>query len=1168
VSSVYDNMAGQSLLAGGDSEGPTGPRQYWLPVGLEYPVTSLYVSSDVAGHSLTIGYSGNEVLQVPASAMTFFNGGATQTAWSYLETAHPNQALNYRGLAYGCSANFGLGQSTELPQFSFEVVGIFANSVPVAGNETITLTEQVPESATIQVVPAGSSQFVADRSVVLTAGNEQLAAVGAPSPSNPFPPGPMQYAVLTGNLTASDGSVIYSPGTYFFSPDLIGEDVSITFTFAGLAYTPYYLDANPADVATDFLVNPIYGVGLPAGWVASLASYRAYCAAQGLLVSPAWTDQDQASEMMDDLVKYTNAEWVFRGGQLDIVPRGDVALSANGAVYTPPAPLYSLGDDDFIYRASEDPVTLDRKRPSDNFNVETFEFNNRYNGYNRDIVEAKDEGAINLFGLRPDDTQTAHFFCDPTIAATAAWLYLYRVTARNQYSFRLGWKYCLLDPMDIVEITDAALGLNQQWVRILSIEEDDIGNLKVTAEDVLQGTGTAALYSFHQTAGFQPDYGGAPGAMNPPLIFEPPLAISVSGQLEVWMALSGQSANYGGCDVWVSFDGASYGFAGRARGNARQGVLIAPLPASAAASDTANDILLGLLAPGAQLLSGSALDAALTNTACWVDGEIVAYTDSQLIPPTGGSATAQPLGIGDGATTAFQIVATAGMPVESFVGSPAIYVSGAIQSAGIDYSLDQTGLVTFYIPPANGAVVSWTGAYLWGPPPRNVAISNSYALANLNRGLYGTPNAAHAIGAAFARLDGAIFTVPIPPAYIGAPVWIKLLPYNQYGGGQPDLAAVQPYNYRITGNGWLAPLANVTGLASSVGVNGAPIISWLAVSDALRTVDYEVRFGASWQAGQVLGRTTSTLFACPSDGTYWVAAHARSPQGVDVYSATPACIVQTLPTVPAVQLYSQTQESAGWPGWLDGGAFINDPAGGPATLELAAAGNILTLVDVLIAGDILWLGGVQSSGGYFFSGVGAGELGLGSVASLLFVFSYTLAGISIYGNLLSCPDFLGWTDVFGAALGGAVSVTPQVAFGDTGGGLPAWQNWTLGKQYNCNFGSGGSSTLLMAQILLASSDPQVRCVVSHLTVTVYALDQTQAAQNVPVIAAGTTLSFNQPFNTGPGGSAVPNVQVTILGASSGDTAIITGRTAISFSVHVLNAGTGVARSIDWLATGF
>ena len=55
---------------------------------------------------------------------------------------------------------------------------------------------------------------------------------------------------------------------------------------------------------------------------------------------------------------------------------------------------------------------------------------------------------------------------------------------RNTYKFKLGIRYALLEPMDIVLISDPTLGLDSAAVRIIQIEEDGNGELTITAEEI------------------------------------------------------------------------------------------------------------------------------------------------------------------------------------------------------------------------------------------------------------------------------------------------------------------------------------------------------------------------------------------------------------------------------------------------------------------------------------------------------------------------------------------------------------------------------------------------------------------------------------------------------------------------------------------------------------
>jgi hypothetical protein len=63
-----------------------------------------------------------------------------------------------------------------------------------------------------------------------------------------------------------------------------------------------------------------------------------------------------------------------------------------------------------------------------------------------------------------------------------------RAYVRNTYRFKLGWRYALLEPMDIVQLTDSTLGLDNKAVRITAIEEDDNGELTLTAEEIPEVT--------------------------------------------------------------------------------------------------------------------------------------------------------------------------------------------------------------------------------------------------------------------------------------------------------------------------------------------------------------------------------------------------------------------------------------------------------------------------------------------------------------------------------------------------------------------------------------------------------------------------------------------------------------------------------------------------------
>ena len=142
-------------------------------------------------------------------------------------------------------------------------------------------------------------------------------------------------------------------------------------------------------------------------------------------------------------------------------------------------------------------------------------------------------------GCRIASTITAHEICDAGIAQTAAQLILQRgLYIRNHYTLKLSWEYCLLEPMDLVTLTDANLGLSNAVVRITEVEEADDGILTFTAEEFPAGIATAVAYPVQTQSSSTIATNGSPGPVNPPLIFEPPTGLT-GGSPQVWAVVTG-----------------------------------------------------------------------------------------------------------------------------------------------------------------------------------------------------------------------------------------------------------------------------------------------------------------------------------------------------------------------------------------------------------------------------------------------------------------------------------------------------------------------------------------------------------------------------------------------------------------------------------------------------
>lgn len=430
----------------------------------------------------------------------------------------------------------------------------------------------------------------------------------------------------------TDQALNYSGTAYLCSPNYeLTKSAQIyqhNFEVIGkLGYSGSIPDANPRDIIRDLLTNQRYGCGFPAESIGDTDRYSNYCRAVGIFLSPAYTEQGEAQRNISELLEQTNSAAVFSQGRLKIVPYGDGNYRGNGAAYIADnKAIYDLTDDDFIVSGAEDPVNVERKTNADAFNQIQVEYLDRNNDYNVAVAEVKDQANIEQYGLRPKEAVKMHGICNGKVAQKVAQQLLQRALyVRNEYEFKLGWKYCLLEPMDIVTLTDAGLGLDKTPVRITEIEEDEEGVLSVKAEDYPVGVYTTSEYPTQPSLGYSADYNVSPGNAHAPVIFEAPLQLT-GGEPQIWMATAGGDM-WGGAEVWVSTDGDSYTRVGAVNHKARFGSLTAALP-SGAVFDRTNTLSVEISA--GQITGGTEQDSRDLLTLSYVDGEFLAYANAEL----------------------------------------------------------------------------------------------------------------------------------------------------------------------------------------------------------------------------------------------------------------------------------------------------------------------------------------------------------------------------------------------------------------------------------------------------------------------------------------------------------------------------------------------------------
>jgi len=405
-------------------------------------------------------------------------------------------------------------------------------------------------------------------------------------------------------------------------------------------------DADPALVIEDFLADPTHGVGFNTAILSNLMStvdapttgdstFQTYCQAMGFAFSPFLSSQQQASEIINRWADLFNTAIVWTGYALKFHPYGPDTITANGVTYLPDFPVrYSLTDDDYVYSRGEDPIKFNRTDPADAFNSFSIVISNRDNEYNDLPVPWRDQGLIDQYELKNADTLDAKEITDPEMAAImVTYMGQRKAYIRNTFEFTLPVKFCRLEPMDVLECTDAELGTFNVLIR--EIDETDQDELRIVAEEYPSSISTNSTNTTQPVANTPVNTAVSPGPVNPPVIFEPPASLSSVPQ--VWAAVSGGNGttynpNWGGCYVWISTDNVTFNQIGDITQAARQGKLTSTLATYGGANpDTVHTLQLDMTMSNGELEdAASAADAAAGVTLSYVDGELLSYEDVTL----------------------------------------------------------------------------------------------------------------------------------------------------------------------------------------------------------------------------------------------------------------------------------------------------------------------------------------------------------------------------------------------------------------------------------------------------------------------------------------------------------------------------------------------------------
>lgn len=364
------------------------------------------------------------------------------------------------------------------------------------------------------------------------------------------------------------------------------------------------------------------------------------------------------------------------------------------------------------------------------------------------------------------------------------------------------------------------------------------------------------------------------------------------------------------------------------------------------------------------------------------------------------------------------------------------------------------------------------------------------------------------------------------------------------------------YRHKVIG---LTILPDITNLVSFYR-DGRVVLKWDQIVDPITGytgLDYEVRKGAAWAIAEVLGRVKVAEFITQGDGDYWVAAHITG-----LYSPTPVSVDVTGSNLAVNVLVSEDEYSDGWPGIktsthvnplgfleLSGvGLFddIGDEDSGSSGGSSGGSNEYFTLDDVA---DIDLYGGMAVEGYYEIEA--AKIVDLGDVQPCTLNASYISLSHDFFSNVDDYPNFDEIPDMDGE-IAGLTTVKVQVAIAGADEVFGTWQDFYPGQYYARKF---------KFRLVLTTNNPKVSPMVEGFNWTVDMPDRIESG-TVDLDAGGNDVTYSRPFQV------IPDPQITIYNAATGDEIFLTSKTASGFHAQVKNAGSGVAKTIHHMEKAY
>lgn len=413
----------------------------------------------------------------------------------------------------------------------------------------------------------------------------------------------------------------------FFSPN------------ADLQQTTTSLDMNPACIIEDLCTVARYAGSLPDVAInrASFTAAHDYYDLNDLLLSPHYTNRQAILQHLNDLLIIIDSYLIVSQGGIKLLPRGlavpiyDISLKNYTNEQEPtvarigPADITSRVIIHWVNRYGTDPFAAagtGQLQQGEGSGGRTFYTPSTDMAYEDWLIEDNEGTELDVGG---------EAICTPTRAQKIGHRILW-TRAFNRFNMKIpvGPQDPLLEPGDVIRLTDAGLSMSGKTFRIISVDEDQTGRqLWSVIEENTQILGWN-IASIATQRGANPFVtpAGTPGTLLTAQELPPP---AVNGNGSILLAAASRSPSWFGANIYVSNDNATYTPLIKTTVGAVVGYLAQPLGADYHAIDDSSILEVTLLTPGATLSTVTDAQWRAGTNKLLVGNEIIYFQNATLV---------------------------------------------------------------------------------------------------------------------------------------------------------------------------------------------------------------------------------------------------------------------------------------------------------------------------------------------------------------------------------------------------------------------------------------------------------------------------------------------------------------------------------------------------------